>query len=283
MKQGATVLMTGASGFIGRRTLPALERSGFTVQVERARLDREDLSCPRSDVVVHLAGMTYVPDSWKSPLRYYETNVVGTLRVLEYCARHHARMVYVSSYVYGAPDSLPISENAMRRPANPYMHTKVVAEDCCEFFGEQMGVDVVVIRPFNVYGPDQDKRFVIPAMISQLLDPAVSVVSVGSLQPRRDFLFVDDLVELLISAAASDAVGVFNAGSGQSRSIQEVFDLLKAVTGVEKPVASSVETRRGEIMDIVADVDLSRRVFDWEATTSFRDGLTATVTAMSRE
>ena len=154
--------MTGASGFIGSRLVPALAAAGHPTRESSAWLDREDIADEPADVVVHLAGLTYVPDSWRDPLSFYQTNVIGTLRVLDHCARHKARLVFISSYVYGPPDRLPVSEDEPRRPANPYMHTKVLAEDCCLFYAERMGVDALIVRPFNIYGPGQDQRFIIP-------------------------------------------------------------------------------------------------------------------------
>ena len=161
------------------------------------------------------------------------------------------------------------------------MHSKVLAEDCCAFYAAQMGVDVLVIRPFNIYGPGQASRFVVPALVEQLLDPVKPEVSVADARPRRDFLYVDDLVELLIDAVGSPAVGTVNAGSGHSHSIQEVFDLLREITGIDKPLVQSGENRRGEIMDVVAEIGRARQLLNWQPMTELQDGLRMTVEAMA--
>ena len=236
----------------------------------------------QADVIVHLAGLAYVPDSWRDPLSFYQTNVMGTLRVLERCARLQARLVFVSSYVYGTPVRLPINESADRSAANPYMHSKVLAEDCCNFYAAQLGVEVLIVRPFNLYGPGQDSRFVIPTLIDQLLDPAKLAVEVTDSIPRRDFLFVDDLASLMTLAITSEATGTFNAGAGRSHSVQDIYEVLKDITGIDKPLLSKGARRRGEIMDVVADIGRARKLLGWEPTTELRDGLAATITAASR-
>jgi nucleoside-diphosphate-sugar epimerase len=274
-----SVLVTGASGFIGRRLVPALVAAGHAPTVTSARLDREGISDAPTDVVVHLAGLTYVPDSWRDPPRFYQTNVMGTLRVLDHCARQGSRMVFISSYVYGPPSRLPVTEDEPRRPANPYMHTKVLAEDCCTWYADQMGVESLIVRPFNVFGPGQDARFVIPTIISQLVDPAIAEVTVADALPRRDYLHVDDLVSLLVAAVGSTAVGAVNAGTGRSHSVQEVYDLLLEVSGRHKPLVQTGGQRRGEILDVVADIGRARSMLGWQPATDLREGLRTTFEA----
>ena len=276
-----SVLVTGGGGFVGRRLVPALTTTGHATRESSAWLDQEDISDAPADVVVHLAGLTYVPDSWLDPLSFYQTNVIGTLRVLQHCAQHKARIIFISSYVYGPPNRLPVSEDEPRRPANPYMHTKVLAEDCCLFYAEQMGVDALIVRPFNIYGPGQDRRFLIPTLIGQLIDPRTAAVTVADVRPRRDYLYVDDLISLLVAAVDSDVVGTFNAGSGRSHGIEEVYELILRISGLHKPLLQTGEERRGEIMDVVADVGRARRLLGWQPSTTLEDGLRATFEAMA--
>ena len=282
MNGQTTVLVTGASGFIGRRLVAALRASAFDTRVSMARLDHEDVEAEPADIVMHLAGLADVPDSWENPVSYYQTNVLGTLRVLDRCARAGSHLVYVSSYVYGTPTSLPISEGADRRPTNSYMHSKVLAEDCCSFYATEFGVGVLVVRPFNVYGPGQGSRFIIPTLIGQLLDPAAPHVEIADPRPRRDFLFVDDLVELLVQAATARAAGVVNAGTGHSFSIEAIHDILQDLTGIQKPLRSSGVRRRGEVMDVVADIRSAGQLLGWQPSTQLRDGLRMTLQEMAR-
>src|SRR5438093_5322268 len=131
---GARVLVTGGSGFVGRRLCAALRAQGFEVWAPgHAELDLRG-KLPRIEKIFHLAARTFVPDSWKEPAEFYRVNVQGTVNILEYCRLTHAPMVYVSGYCYGVPDRLPVQETDPLRPNNPYAFSKVAAEAACNFF-----------------------------------------------------------------------------------------------------------------------------------------------------
>ena len=105
--------------------------------------------------VFHLAAKTFVPHSWQDPRPFYEVNVLGTLNVLEHCCRHGARLTLVSSYVYGVPQHLPIREDHPLSAFNPYSQTKILAETVARFYEQHHGLPLVIVRPFNLYGPGQ--------------------------------------------------------------------------------------------------------------------------------
>jgi nucleoside-diphosphate-sugar epimerase len=115
--------------------------------------------------VFHLAGKAFVPESWQAPHGFYEVNVLGTANVLDFCRRQSASVTLISSYVYGKPLRLPIDEDHPLEPFNPYSHTKILAEEIGRYYAAQFGVPVFIVRPFNVYGPGQDRRFLIPTLI----------------------------------------------------------------------------------------------------------------------
>ncbi len=277
-----TVLVTGADGFVGRALVPWLEREGHVVR-RHTRRDGDlasGLNADPADCVVHLAGRTFVPESWQNPLAFYRDNTLATGGVLEFCRKTGARLVHMSSYVYGQPDHLPIAESHPRRPFNPYALSKILAEDLITFHQAAFGLRATVIRPFNLYGPGQDDRFVIPEIARQVLDPACARIAVKDPRPRRDYLFVDDLVTLVASAVRAGTSGVFNAGSGHSAGIGDVIAELAAVTGIQKPVDESGVTRSGEVLDVIADARHAADVFGWQPQVSLRDGLARTVAAM---
>lgn len=271
-----TVLVTGASGFIGRPLTERLEQAGCAV-IRHSDADGDIASCalPGNAVnhVYHLAARTFVPESWSAPLPFYATNVLGTVNVAELCRRVGASLTILSSYVYGRPRFLPISEEHPVAAFNPYGHTKLLAEEVCRFYAQQFGVQVTVIRPFNVYGPGQNGNFLIPTLLRQVLDPEIHEVSIADDRPKRDYLFLGDLLDLLLRTMELHSSDTFNAGSGCSVNPRDLAELILRVAGLEKPVVSRGEVRADEVLEMVADVGKAKRILSWEPRVSLVEGL----------
>jgi len=274
------ILVTGATGFIGTRTVAALRRTGARV-LTHSSADGDIASDPIDyegvGRVIHLAGRSFVPESWAAPREFYRVNVLGTVNVLEFCRRHGAAITFVSSYVYGIPDSLPIAEDQPLRPLNPYSQSKIFAEDVVRYFGSQFGIPAVVLRPFNVYGSGQDERFLIPTLVRQALDPQTAEITVRDPRPRRDFVHVDDVVSLIEATLSQSACGVYNAGSGASVSIGTLVDEINAIAPAPKRVRATGEWRPEEVLDVVADISRARRDLGWTPRVALREGLRETV------
>ena len=276
------ILVTGASGFLGRHLMAALAAQGIAARgLSSADGDIANCPLPMEGVrqVFHLAGKSFVPDSWQNPQAFYQTNVLGTVNVLEHCRRHGAVMVLISSYVYGQPQRLPIAEDHPIAAANPYAHTKILAEQTAQFYQQRLGVPLVIVRPFNIYGPAQQPPFLIPSIVRQVLDPAVETVRLMDLRPKRDYLYVDDAVALLLALLRPGVRGVFNLGSGHSSSVAEVAQLIKDAAGVQKPILSAEQQRPGEVMDVYADTARATAELGWRPRTSLADGIAAVVAA----
>lgn len=272
------ILVTGSNGFIGKRLCARLASRGFEL-IEHTRsmgdlLDSTSLqSLPSVDVVVHLAGRTFVPDSWSDPAGFVSTNVLVTNHVLEYCRRVGARMIFASAYVYGIPSRLPISEKDATNPNNPYALSKALAEQVCEFYSCNHAVDVTVLRPFNVFGPGQSERFLISKIIAAAR--AGELIEIEDLAPRRDYIFVDDLVcafECVIDRPLK-GYNVFNIGSGESKSVGEVAEIIRGSMNSTSRVICIGAIRRNEISDTVADIRAAREQLGWIPKVSFVDAI----------
>jgi nucleoside-diphosphate-sugar epimerase len=271
------VVVTGNTGFIGRRLQSRLERDGATV-VGASRTNgldilEDELPLTGVDHVFHAAGQVFVPDAWSNPTAFYRVNALGTMRVLDQCRRAGVAMTYVSAYVYGIPASLPISETMPPRPSNPYAFSKLAGEDACRFFADCYGLKTGIVRVFNVYGPGQDESFLIPTIARQVLDPAVPEIVVADLAPRRDFVHIDDVVDALLLAPQFPSGATFNVGSGASWSVQDVITTCFANAGVTKPFRDRGERRSNEIMDVVADISAIGAACGWKPKISFASGI----------
>ena len=277
------ILITGATGFLGRHLVSALESAGRRVRQHSSR-DGDIARCelPMRDIrhVFHLAARSFVPHSWEQPRAFYEVNVMGTLNVLEHCRRHRAALTLISSYVYGSPQYLPIREDHSLSAFNPYSQTKILAEATARFYERHHGLRLVVVRPFNLYGPGQAASFLIPTIARQVLDPAVAIVRVKDLRPKRDYLFVDDAVRLLTATLEPEARGTYNMGSGSSASVDKVARLINQAAGVDKPLESDEAPRPHEVMETVADISRAQAELGWRPTTKLADGLCTVVAAL---
>ncbi len=274
------ILVTGASGFVGRALTTRLRSSGWDV----LPMSSADGDIARNETIAkfaqhdvahvfHLASKTFVPDSWDDPQAFCQTNVLGTVNVLEFCRSKGASMTYVSAYVYGHPDSLPIREDSAIRPSNPYALTKQLAESACEFYAGTYDLPVTTIRPFNAYGIDQPRNFLIPMIVRQALDSGNAIV-VKDLAPRRDYVYLDDVVAALMATMDKPCgYRVYNIGSGFSLSVKEVIDVVQTSAGTQKEVISENRVRTNELMDVVADISNARKDLGWHPGVSFRAGI----------
>ena len=277
------ILVTGAGGFIGRHLVAALQSKGHAVatySIEDGDIARDELPFSGIQHVFHLAGQSFVPESWRDPRRFCETNVLGAINVLEFCRRQAASLTYVSSYVYGQPLVLPISEEHPRSAPNPYALSKIMGEDACMFYARQMGLRICIVRPFNIYGPGQDRRFLIPTIAEQALAEPEGVIVVADLRPKRDFLYVSDFVSLLVATFENQAAGIYNAGSGVSVSIGELVAMVTSITG-ERKLVSREERREHEILEVRADIGKAQRELNWQPRVSLQAGIREVIAAIS--
>lgn len=276
------VLVTGGSGFVGRSLVRFLKDAGVDVLAPgREILDVAAGSFPDVSVdwVIHLAGRTYVPASWSEPADFYRVNALGTVNVLEYCRRTQAKVIHVSGYCYGIPESLPISETAPLKPNNPYALSKCAAEEACRFFFECLQMPVMIVRPFNIYGPGQSASFLIPRIVEQAINPDVAAIVVEDDTPRRDYVHLDDVIGAIESLRRSPKLGgTFNIGSGESYSVAEVAEMVRSAANVSKPFVSRGNRRVNDIPDVIADITAIRDAAGWSPSITLRDGLRDVVT-----
>jgi len=276
MNEKKHILVTGSEGFIGKRLVNALRILGHHVEeFDRNAGDISDYNFhyEQLDHVIHLASLIFVPASWKDPRSFYQTNVVGTVNVLELCRRSGCSLTYISSYVYGTPQYLPVDEKHPVVPASPYNHSKLLAEEACLYYYKTFNVPVAIFRPVNVYGPGQNADFLIPKIIRQTFDDSISSIEVMDLKPRRDYLYIEDFIQAIIASLNSDQFDIYNLGSGYSLSVEDVIRTILEISGIDKAYHGRNEPREHEIWDVYADINKIKNQLGWVPVTSFSEGI----------
>ena len=277
------VLVTGSTGFIGRALARRLEAMGKNVvHASRNWWTEAGRESPNQRVghIFHLAGRTGIVEAWDDPVGYLDTNALGTARVLELGRSHGCGLTFLSTYVYGIPKRLPISETDPVQPNNPYALSKHIAEQLCAFYCQFYGVPVVSLRLFNVYGPGQREDFLVPFVIRQILDAARPEIEVMDLTPCRDYVYLSDVIDAVLLATRAGPGSVFNLGSGYAYSVEEIIQRASAAAGIYKPYRCRNVPRRGEIDKTVADTRALAQAVGWRPRVSIDSGLRQVVESM---
>lgn len=305
------ILITGAGGFIGSHLAEALVRQGAQVKAmlhydsrpQRSNLELADpaltglmeilsgdVADPHfvfravagCDVVFHLAALIGIPFSYVAPSAYVQTNITGTLNVLEACRLHSTpRMVHTStSECYGTARYAPIDEQHPLQGQSPYSASKIGADKLVESFYLSFKLPVTTLRPFNTYGPRQSARAVIPTILSQLLS-GVTALKLGDASPVRDMNFVEDTVAAFLAVASSDqCLGeVINAGSGRGETIGTIAELAMQVVGRTVPIVTDAQRQRptdSEVWKLIASTEKAKKLAHWSSQVSLESGLEKT-------
>jgi NAD dependent epimerase/dehydratase len=308
------VLVTGADGFIGSHLAARLVAEGARVTTlclynsfdhhgwldDLPRETRRRIDLVRGDVrdaafvqriardqaiIFHLAALIAIPHSYVAVQSYVETNILGTVNVLEAArAAGVGRVVHTStSEVYGTAQTVPIAECHPLHGQSPYSASKIGADMMAESYVRSFDLPVVTLRPFNTFGPRQSERAVIPTLIRQMLDPACPAITVGDTETRRDFTYVEDTADAFVTAGRATMLEFgrpYNAGSGASITIAELIALLREITGCDKPLRVEAARMRPAASEVrVLQADSSRFFADagWQPRLGLREGLVRTV------
>jgi nucleoside-diphosphate-sugar epimerase len=217
--------------------------------------------------------MIFVPASWEDPASFYQTNVMGTVNVLELCRKMKCALTYISSYVYGTPQYLPVDEKHPIFPASPYNHSKLLAEEACQYYSLTFKFPATIFRPVNIFGPNQNPDFLIPKIIKQAFDPAVEMIEVMDLRPKRDFLFIDDMINAIIKSFDNEKLEIYNIGSGYSVSVEEIIKTILSVSGINKAYYAPNIERKNETWDVYVDISKIKTQLKWAPVTNFEQGM----------
>jgi len=272
-----SILITGSTGFLGRHFTQRFSGLGLSVIV-KSRVDgdvRDDktwLSYPPANNLLHLAGPTFVPDSWLSPSVFIENSSISTLNALEYCRRTKSRLIFLSTYMYSQERRVAATEQSGLSPKNPYALSKYMGETLCNFYSEYFDVSTVIVRPFNIYGINQNPKFLIPTILGQAL--IGDEIHVQDSRPSRDYVYINDFIDAIHRVLESEVkYDVFNIGSGTSHSVEELIETLSKVIGRKLKIRSVMVKRPEEIDFTQADNSHAQAVLGWQPRWSLFDGL----------
>ncbi|WP_319004830.1 GDP-mannose 4,6-dehydratase [Microvirga lenta] len=315
MVTGKNILVTGAGGFIGSHLVEALLQRGANVtamvrynsasaignlkflpddlrsrlKVAAGNIEDSDFvyrAVEGQDIVLHLAALIAIPYSYVAPRSYVRTNVEGTLNVLEAARRLGTkRVVHTStSEVYGTAVRAPIDEDHPLQGQSPYSASKIGADKVADSYYLSFDTPVVVLRPFNTFGPRQSARAFIPTIISQALERPE--IHLGSLTPQRDMTFVADTVEGFILAGTVPGIEgeTINLGTGETYSIGDFAQRILRIMGADKPIVHDPARDRpskSEVMKLVSDNAKAARLLGWRPKTSLDDGLSQAIDFVS--
>ncbi|WP_158999145.1 GDP-mannose 4,6-dehydratase [Pigmentibacter ruber] len=306
------VFVTGSDGFIGSHLVETLVERGFEVTAlcqynsfgKYGWLDDYTQNkCPHNlnlilgdirdpfylkkmikghDTVFHLAALIAIPYSYVAPQSYFETNVLGTLNVMEACLNYSnvSRFIHTStSEVYGTAQFVPITEKHPLQGQSPYSASKIGADMAVESYYRSMSLPAVTLRPFNTYGPRQSMRAVIPTIISQVLS-GNSEIKLGNLSATRDFNYVMDTVEAFIAVGENNNESIlgqsFNTGTGQEISIQDICKLIAKITDKKFSIITEnerIRPEKSEVERLLSDPSKLYQATGWKAKYSLEEGL----------
>lgn len=299
----ATCLVTGGAGFIGSHLVEALLAQGHQVRVldnlVTGKLDnlagvkdqlefieadlQDEAAVARAvagvEIIFHLAAMVSVPESMARPVEAELVNAVGSLRLLQVAKAAGARRLVLSSTcaLYGDEPTLPKVETMLPQPKSPYAISKLAAEEYCRLFYQAFGLETVVLRYFNVYGPRQDPASLYSGVISIFVDRLsqgrIPTIFGDGLQ-TRDFVYVGDVVRAnLLAAVTPQAAGqLFNIGAGRQITINQLFEDLCYLFEIEAQ-PNYAPARPGDVVHSCADASQAAAILGWSPQVDFRDGL----------
>jgi dTDP-glucose 4,6-dehydratase len=303
---GEKVLVTGGAGFMGSALVRTLVQDGRKVfsydnfaagsasnlkgVIPHDHIIRGDveswkfiktLATIKPDIVCHLAADPYIPLSYDYPEKFMRTNFQGTLTVLMGCKTFEVKRIihYSTSEVYGSAQTVPMNEEHPTLPQSVYAVSKLAGDQLCRVLAREQGLPVIIVRPFNCYGPRETHPYVIPEIISQLARSDELVL--GNLDARRDFTYVDDTARAVCLLADKEGVEgrVFNIGSGKDYSVREIAEMACSIMRAGRPKVS-VDTSRLRPYDVtrlVCDSSKLMNVTGWKTEVTFEDGLRRTI------
>jgi len=286
--------VTGSSGFIGNYLVPQFLNQNYKVfgiskrkqksfknfissSIDISKISNSKLQNNFSKII-HMAALSDVDYCNFNPSKCYEINVNGTQRMLETARKNDAEFIFLSSsHVYGNSKNLPLSETESNPPLSHYASSKRMSEILCETYALTYGLNIRVARIFSVYGPNSSKSNLVFNIINQVIHD--SQITLGNITPKRDFIFIDDVIIGLLDVINSKKKGydIYNLGTGKSTSIVDLINLVLNFSNKKMRIISKKDKiRKNDVLDVCADISKMNSHFNWKPQVSLKKGLEIT-------
>ncbi len=273
------IFITGHKGFIGSYLFKFLEKDYQIVTIDKkiSKNDPGNLNnFEKSNIVIHAAANTGIQKSWENSDEFYQDNIFSTKAIIDYCLKHDATLIYISSYLYGNTKILPTPETVKLIAMNPYASSKKECEELCLYYQKKSLLKLVIVRPFNIYGYFKKSHQLIMSILNQAIKEKKVVVS--DLQPKRDMLYIIDFCKFIRNLIEKNIVNdIFNVGSGENYSVKEIIEIIQKLSNSHFQVHCTNELRKNEIFETRADISKAKKTLNWQPSWSIEKGILATI------
>ncbi len=282
------IIVTGHNGFVGSHLVKFYQSKNYDVvgiskksekelKIKQIKKDIRKITSKdiKGDVfaIIHTAGITNYQYCQNHPSECFETNILGTLRMLEIAKEKKCKFIFLSSsHVYEKPQTIPIKENHPTIPTSVYASSKIAGEICCESYSKSYNMKVAILRPFSIYGTNEAKYFLIPTIFSQLRNK--KIIKLGNVYPKRDFIFIDDVINAIsIVLQKLEGFEVYNIGTGKSYSVLELCRIIEKISKKNLIIKSiKSKSRDFEVKNMVSDSSKIKKL-GWRPKISINQGL----------
>ena len=272
------ILITGGNGFVGKNLSKYLKKYKYELFLVNGKIHidlryfSQVAQLPKCDLIIHLAADSFIPDTFENPQKFYENNILSMLNILEKAKLDNSSVIFLSSYVYGTPQYLPIDEKHPRSALNPYAQSKIICEDLCFAYNRDFNVPITIFRPFNIYGPNQKKSFFVSKVFSSIDQTEILL---DNPKPKRDFIYIIDVLKAIHKAINKNSIqfNIYNLGSGKSISMKAAAETICKITNSFSKLKFNNIERRGEIFETVSDLQKIKKDLSWVPETSFSEGI----------
>tara|TARA_B100000029_G_scaffold432443_1_gene444622 strand:+ start:1217 stop:2071 length:855 start_codon:yes stop_codon:yes gene_type:complete len=275
------ILITGANGFVGKHLVKKLSKNKKikVIKPNKKSLDvRKKMKWnkqPKSDILIHLAGQSFVPFTWKNPSETNKINVQGVKYALDYCKKYNTKIIFISTYLYGNPKKFPSNEKSKIKILNPLARSKFKAEKICKYYSKKYGVKTIILRPSNIYGFGQKSFFLIPELLRKCKKRKIVVSNINI---KRDFIYISDFTEAIIkSMNLKKKFEIINIGGGKNFSIYKIIKTIGKIYKKYITIENKNLFRKKEILETKLDIKKAKKLLNWKPCWNLKRGLKATI------